>query len=104
MVVCLDYKELFDIHAQHLNYLMATHDPQWTGSWCLSSAVVPDDAHNEHKVHFTQIAQFHHQALLPLGSTASMDEHRLAVLGDFIKCWQAYVEYAKKTLESGRRS
>ena len=80
---------------------MATHDLQWTGSWCKPTDLVPDDIHIEHK---TQKPQVHHQAILPLGSTASMDEHRLAVLGDFIKCWQAYVEFAKMTMENGRCS
>ncbi|KAL5112975.1 Voltage-gated hydrogen channel 1 [Taenia crassiceps] len=96
-----NYKELFNNHAQHLNYLMATHDFQWTGSWCSSIGVTSDEGHIDHQTEHFHIAQGHYQAIFPLGSTASMDEYQLTVLGDFIQCWQTYVQFANRTQETG---
>uniref|UniRef100_A0A5K3FQY6 Voltage-gated hydrogen channel 1 n=1 Tax=Mesocestoides corti TaxID=53468 RepID=A0A5K3FQY6_MESCO len=89
-----NYKELFDIKAQRLNYLMAIHDGRWTGEWCSGKVPTPD-AFNDHP-HPEE-----HQAILPLGQTASMDEHRLKVLRDFIQCWQTFVQHASVAKEDG---
>lgn len=96
-----DYKELFNNHAQHLNYLMATHDFKWTGSWCTSIAVTSDEGHVDHQTQHFHTAQGQYRAIFPLGSTASMDEYQLTVLSDFIQCWQTYVEFATRTQENG---
>lgn len=96
----LDYKQFFDIHAQRLNYIMANQNYLWTGSWCVPPRDVirnePIESSN-HRLRMTQV----HQAILPLGNTASADEHRLAVLEDFIQCWRTYVDMSEETLQNG---
>ncbi|KAH9285685.1 Voltage-gated hydrogen channel 1 [Echinococcus granulosus] len=96
-----NYKELFDIHAQHLTYLMATHNFRWTGSWCSSTGIASDNVYSDRHTQRIHTTQSHYQAVFPLGSTASMDEHQLAVLGDFIQCWQTYVNSATRIQENG---
>ncbi|VDM21674.1 unnamed protein product [Hydatigera taeniaeformis] len=83
---------------------MATHDFQWTGSWCSSVKVESDEDRGYHQTQRLHIAQGHHQAIFPLGSTASMDEYQLTVLGDFIQCWQTFVQFATRTQENGCNS
>ncbi|KAM7541470.1 hypothetical protein Aperf_G00000038876 [Anoplocephala perfoliata] len=93
-----NYKQFFNIHAQRLNYIMANQNFQWTGSWCVPPGVVVKDEPIESSNHRPHIT---HRTILPLGSTASTDEHRLAVLEDFIQCWRTYVDMSQETLQNG---
>ncbi|VUZ42094.1 unnamed protein product [Hymenolepis diminuta] len=95
-----NYKQFFDIHAQRLSYIMANQNFHWTGSWCVPPGIIlenkPIETSND-RLHMNQI----HRTIIPLGSTASTDEHRLAVLEDFLECWRAYVDNAEKTKLGG---